>query len=174
MYVHPMRHEITNNDAGRFQVRTATGSEYVISLSAVRRISRRMAAAPPADYFLDAGISELRRDGEELDLLMLETCRVGSPARFWIQVRADHIPTLRTTSPVVRIVPMEWLYTRQVQEGHLGSFRRCLGDRFPSSRSSSSDSCSRHVGGRNYRACMTETTSPIAIVGLTSVGGHLK
>ncbi len=37
------------------------------------------------------------------ELLMLESCRVGASARFWIQVRDDHIPTHRTTSPVVRI-----------------------------------------------------------------------
>lgn len=34
---------------------------------------------------------------------MLESCAVGASSRYWIQVRDDHIPTLRETSPVVRI-----------------------------------------------------------------------
>lgn len=62
-----------------------------------------MAATAPLVDFLDAGFSQLRRDGEALELLMLESCEIGSSAVFWIQVRDDHIPTSRTTSPVVRI-----------------------------------------------------------------------
>lgn len=38
-----------------------------------------------------------------MELLLLESCRVGAPALIWLQVRADRIPTLRTTSPVVLI-----------------------------------------------------------------------
>jgi hypothetical protein len=34
---------------------------------------------------------------------MLENCRVGEPAKLWLQVRTDAAVTLRTTSPVVRI-----------------------------------------------------------------------
>lgn len=62
-----------------------------------------MAASPPIVDYLEAGFSQLRRDGETLELLILESCTVGTSARYWIQVRDDHIPTLRTTSPVVRI-----------------------------------------------------------------------
>jgi hypothetical protein len=62
-----------------------------------------MAATAPIVEYLDAGFSQLRRDGETLELLMLESCKVGASARYWIQVRDDHIPTLRMTSPVVRI-----------------------------------------------------------------------
>lgn len=97
-----MTQELRNDDLGLYRLITATGSEYLLNLTA-RRLSRRMAATAPALDFLDAGFSRLRRDGEDLELLMLETCSVGWPARFWIQVRDDHIPTYRTTSPVVRI-----------------------------------------------------------------------
>jgi hypothetical protein len=62
-----------------------------------------MAATAPIVEYLDAGFSQLRRDGETLELLMLESCVVGSSARYWIQVRADHVVTRRVTSPVVRI-----------------------------------------------------------------------
>ena len=65
-----------------------------------------MATAPLVD-FLDAGFSRLRRDGEELELLMLESCEVGVRAVFWIQVRNDHIPTFRMTSPVVGIEALD-------------------------------------------------------------------
>jgi hypothetical protein len=65
-----------------------------------------MAATAPLVDFLDAGFSRLRRDSQELELLMLESCEVGIPAHFWIQVREDLIPTFRSTSPVVRIEPL--------------------------------------------------------------------
>jgi hypothetical protein len=39
----------------------------------------------------EAGFSLLRRDGETLDLLMLETCAVGASAPYWIQVD-DAVP----------------------------------------------------------------------------------
>lgn len=94
--------ELRNNDAGRYLVTTATGSQYVLDLSA-RTLKRQMAATAPVVDYLDAGFSQLRRDGERIELLMLEVCAVGASARYWVQVRDDHVPTLRTTSPVVRI-----------------------------------------------------------------------
>lgn len=97
-----MMQELRNDDAGRYVVTTATGSRYTLDLTA-RTVKRQMAATAPLVDFLDAGFSQLRRDGETLELLMLEACAVGASARYWIQVRDDHIPTLRTTSPVVRI-----------------------------------------------------------------------
>jgi hypothetical protein len=97
-----MMQELRNDDAGSYLVTTATGSHYVLDLTA-RIVTRQMAASAPLADYLDAGISQLRRDGESLELLMLESCSVGASARFWIQVRDDHVPTLRTTSPVVRI-----------------------------------------------------------------------
>ncbi len=96
-----MTRELRNDEAGRYLVTTATGSQYVMDLTA-RTVKRQMAATAPI-VELDAGFSQLRRDGETLELLMLESCKVGASARYWIQVRDDHIPTLRMTSPVVRI-----------------------------------------------------------------------
>jgi hypothetical protein len=101
-YTHTMTRELRNDEAGRYLVTTATGSQYVLDLTA-RTVKRQMAATAPIVEYLDAGFSQLRRDGETLELLMLESCKVGASARYWIQVRDDHIPTLRMTSPVVRI-----------------------------------------------------------------------
>ncbi len=97
-----MKHELRNDDVGCYLVTTATGSQYLLDLTA-RTVKRRMAAAAPTLDYLDVGFSRLRRDGEILQLLMLESCAVGASARYWIQVRDDHVPTLRTTSPVVGI-----------------------------------------------------------------------
>ncbi|PTT70192.1 hypothetical protein [Arthrobacter sp. HMWF013] len=96
-----MVRELHNDDAGRYLVATATGSHYVLDLKA-RTVTRQMGASAPLVDYLDAGFSQLRRDGEALGLLLLESCAVGASARFWIHVRED-IPTLRMTSPVVRI-----------------------------------------------------------------------
>jgi DNA-binding IclR family transcriptional regulator len=100
-----MRRELRNDDEGRYLVTTATGSRYELDLTA-RTVRRQMAATSPIVDFLDAGFSQLRRDGETVELLMLETCAVGASARYWLQVRDDHIPTLRMTLPVVRIEPV--------------------------------------------------------------------
>lgn len=97
-----MVQDLRNDDTGRYLVTTATGSHYALDMTA-RTVQRLMAATAPVREFLNAGVSQLRCDGEALELIMLESCAVGTPARFWIQVRADHVVTLRTTSPVVRI-----------------------------------------------------------------------
>lgn len=97
-----MLRELENTSRGQYLVTTATGSHYLLDLDA-RTMTRRMAATAPRVDFLTAGFSVLRRDGDAIELLMLELCEVGSPARLWISVRDDHIPTLRTTSPVVNI-----------------------------------------------------------------------
>lgn len=62
-----------------------------------------MAATAPRLDYLPVGFSELRRDGEAVDLLMVERCSMGESGRFWLQIRDDHITTLRTTSPIVQI-----------------------------------------------------------------------
>jgi hypothetical protein len=94
---------LRNDDPGRYAVTTATGSEYVIDLDC-RTVTRRVAPAPPLVDYLEVPMALLRRDEEELELLMLERLEIGYPARLWLQVRADHVPTLRTTSPVTKIV----------------------------------------------------------------------
>lgn len=100
-----MTRELTNDDKGVYLVTTTTGSHYCLDLDN-RTASRRMAATAPLVDFLDAGFSRLRRDGESLELLMVEHCKVGGPALLWIHVR-DGAVTLRTTSPVVRIQRVE-------------------------------------------------------------------
>lgn len=85
---------------------TATGSQYLLDLTN-RTVRRVMAASAPLVEYLDVGFSQLRRDGESLELLMLESCTVGRPALYWLQIRDDHIVTLRTTSPVVDIIPLD-------------------------------------------------------------------
>lgn len=97
-----MMQDLRNDDSGRYIVTTATGSQYVLDLTA-RTIERHMAANAPVVDFLDAGFSQLRRDGESLELLMLDSCAVGVRARYCVHVRDDQIPTLRMTSPVVGI-----------------------------------------------------------------------
>lgn len=97
-----MTQELRNEDTGRYLVTSAAGSRYVLDLTA-RTVTRRAAAAAPLVDYLDSGFSTLRRDGETLELLLLESCAVGASAQYWVQVRADHVVTLRTTSPIVRI-----------------------------------------------------------------------
>ncbi|GGI00148.1 hypothetical protein ACFFGR_13895 [Arthrobacter liuii] len=101
-----MLQELRNDDEGRYVVTTATGSQYELDLTA-RTVKRIMAATAPVIEYLDVGFAQLRRDGEPLELLMLESCSVGARARYWIQVRDDHIVTLRQTSPVVRIAALD-------------------------------------------------------------------
>lgn len=100
-----MSQGLTNDDKGVYLVTTATGSYYCLDLDN-RTASRRMAATAPLVDFLDVGFSRLRRDGETLELLLVENCTVGEPAKLWLQVRTDAAVTLRTTSPVVRIEPL--------------------------------------------------------------------
>lgn len=105
-----MRQQLNNNDGGRYLVTTATGSHYVLDLDA-RTVKRTMASTAPLLDFLEAGFSRLRRDGEEVELLLLETCEVGVGGRYWLQIRDDDIPTLRATSPIVRIEELADLET---------------------------------------------------------------
>lgn len=100
-----MRQELRDVDQGIFLVTTATGSHYRIDLTA-RTVQRQMAATAPLNDFLEAGFSQLRRDGETIALHMIDSCVVGESARYFIQVREDHVMTLRMTSPVVRIEPV--------------------------------------------------------------------
>lgn len=83
-YTRSMTQELRNEDAGRYLVTTATGNEYLIDLTA-RTVKRQMAATAPLVDFLDAGFSQLRRDGEPLELLMLETCAVGTSATLGLR-----------------------------------------------------------------------------------------
>lgn len=93
--------QLSNSDSGRHLVSTATGSHYILDLD-THTLHRTMNAAAPTAEYVEVEPSRLRRDGEPVGLLMLETCQVGAAGRFWLHIR-DHVPTLRETSPIVRI-----------------------------------------------------------------------
>lgn len=99
--------ELRNTDQGCYLVTTATGSHYRIDLDS-RMLTRHVGATPPTDEYWKVGTSHLRRDGESLEVLMVDSCKVGEPGRLFLQVRADKIPTLRITSPVVSIQKLEF------------------------------------------------------------------
>jgi hypothetical protein len=89
---------VRDTDRGEFLVETFTGSVYALDLD-LRVISR---------YVGDGGgvlfaPSGLRKDGLPIPLLSIVLCEVEKPAVFWVQVREDRTPTLRTTSPVTSI-----------------------------------------------------------------------
>lgn len=100
-----MSQELHNDDKGQYLITTATGSHYRLDLDR-RTASRQMAATAPVTDFMDVQPTLLRRDAETVELLMVDECRVGQPAKLWLQIRADSAVTLRTTSPVVRIEPL--------------------------------------------------------------------
>lgn len=101
-----MNQKLSNDDKGQYLVTTATGSQYLLDMKA-RTAHRTMAATAPLNDFLAAGFSKLRREGEVLDLHMIEHCVVGESARYYIQVREDLMATLRMTSPVVSMEELE-------------------------------------------------------------------
>jgi hypothetical protein len=90
--------EVRDTDHGEYLVETLTGSVYALDLD-LRVISR---------YVGDGGgvlfaPSGLRKDGLPIPLLSIVLCEVEKAAVFWVQVREDRTPTLRTTSPVTSI-----------------------------------------------------------------------
>ncbi|GAA3039232.1 hypothetical protein GCM10010528_19780 [Gordonia defluvii] len=49
-------------------------------------------------------VSELRRDSEDIPLLGVKVCEVGSSAQFWVRAIEDpDVRTWRITTPVVSI-----------------------------------------------------------------------
>lgn len=89
---------VRDTDRGEFLIETITGSVYALDLD-LRVISR---------YVGDGGgvllaPSGLRKDGLPIPLLSIVLCEVDKAAVFWVQVREDRTPTLRTTSPVTSI-----------------------------------------------------------------------
>lgn len=52
----------------------------------------------------DWGVSNLRRDSEDIPLLGMKSCRVGESAQFWVRAADDpDVRTWRITTPVVSI-----------------------------------------------------------------------
>lgn len=103
-----MVHDVSDSQVGSFRIRTATGSLYLLELPE-RQLTRFSAAVEPSVDHLEVGTSVLRRDGETLHLHKFLRLTVGLPAIFVLQVRLDEptVPTLRSTSRVVEIFPLE-------------------------------------------------------------------
>lgn len=89
---------------GAFRIRSATGSLYLLDLTA-STLTRFVAAVEPAVDHLDVGMICLRRDGQALPVQQIIRLEVGQPALFLLQVRTNEpeVPTLRATSRVVEI-----------------------------------------------------------------------
>lgn len=99
-----MTSEAFGGESGAFRIRTATGSLYLLDLSA-STLTRYVAAVESAEDHLDAGMSCLRGDGQPLPVHQVLCLEVGQPALFMLQVSAEDpsAPTLRATSRIVEI-----------------------------------------------------------------------
>lgn len=101
-----MMEELIDTDSGTYRIRTATGSHYLLDLDG-RTLTRLRAAVEMAPDYAGMEPAELRRDGEQLDLHRVITCRVGERAVFVIQLREDpSAVTVRDTSEVQAIVAL--------------------------------------------------------------------
>lgn len=89
---------------GIWAVTTETSS-YIVNLTenTVTRIPGDLATPPLTDIIT----ATLRRDNTTVPLLMLRLCRVGEPMQLLLDIRGDGIPTLRTTTIVQSIEPIE-------------------------------------------------------------------
>jgi hypothetical protein len=81
------------------RVVTASGAVYLRTGTQVIRLPRRAQnLAPKVDPSVD-----LRRDGEALTVLRAGEPVLGERWELLIQLREDGVPTMRSTTPVVRI-----------------------------------------------------------------------
>lgn len=93
-----MHTELDNDDKGRWVVTTQTARHYV-NLDA-----RVVTRVPLDDPVRDWEVAVLRHDEKTLPLIVLDHCRVGDPAVFFINVLQDGVTfTNRMTTPVVSI-----------------------------------------------------------------------
>jgi hypothetical protein len=58
-------------------------------------------------HALPAAVAALRKDGEAIPFKLLSPMAVGKPVIFQLQIRDDGVPTIRTTTDVVRITVAE-------------------------------------------------------------------
>jgi len=79
---------------GALAVTTLSGSVYAFTqgFTHVRRLPGRR-----------EDVSDLRRDGEWIEVVSVETCRIGQPMRLVLTGLAEGYSTLRITTPVVDI-----------------------------------------------------------------------
>lgn len=89
---------LTDDDRGTWVVRTENGSAYVIDMD--QQTCTRIISHPGDGEH--RGPLALRRDSEDVHLILLGACEVGRPAIFFLQLYPG-IVTTRTTSDVVSI-----------------------------------------------------------------------
>lgn len=85
---------IDDDATGRWQITTETGSTYIVDFDA------RVIIRVPE-------LRALRRDHEPLLVHRVLEARIGDSGCFLVQVRADDVPTLRTTSHIVQITELQ-------------------------------------------------------------------
>ncbi len=98
---------LTDLDIGRWRVTTGSGSPHVFDLrtdgtSTVARLPRQVSQISDRDL-----IADLRRDGDTLPLVGIRNLTVGEDGIFYLRVRTDGVVTLRHTTTVISIKPLE-------------------------------------------------------------------
>ena len=91
---------------GVFIVLTET-SKYVVNLD--ERWIRRCAGdgfGPDPNEETPPVLSQLRRDGDTIELLELVTMEVGRPMAMYLDIRRDGVMTFRRTTNVMKITEM--------------------------------------------------------------------
>lgn len=100
-------YELSEADTGTYKVVTASGTVYFLDLTRPFRTLTRLPLEEDADPGFDlAPASILRRDGETLRLLKLDTLQVGDRGSLWVDVREDGVLTWRGTTPVISITEL--------------------------------------------------------------------
>lgn len=97
---------LADDTTGVFVVSTETSS-YVMDLSARTALRIPGAGAGSVPDLPPAALSDLRRDGEALPIRMLLLCEVGKPMCIVVDLRGDDVTTLRRTTLVRSIEPLE-------------------------------------------------------------------
>lgn len=88
-------------------MRTSSGTLYAIHLDSPREVVRLANEQSPAPRYANLPVAKLRRDGEAIKLLKIIEMQVGRRGLMWLDLRLDGIPTLRGTTEVVSISPLE-------------------------------------------------------------------
>lgn len=99
-------YELTDAETGAYRLVSASGSFYRLDLTLPGRTLTRL----PFEHDQRSGFDldpakVLRRDGEPLPLVFLDTLRVGECAGFYVIVRGG-VLTWRRTSPIMSIVKL--------------------------------------------------------------------
>lgn len=101
-------YEVTDHDTATYRMTSAAGTAYLLDLRPPSRTLTRL----PFEHDQHPGFAldparGLRRDGEPLRLVFLDTLRVGESARFWLDVREDGVLTWRETTPITSITELK-------------------------------------------------------------------